>query len=195
MEGDTVNKEVTETLGAMLPQVPLSGSTISYISDPYYELNDYINEGIIHDTKNAVTNLGNKVKVSGGVKTLLMKIAIQEKRIELAKTKKYYQKQVPKLEAELKLYKNKLERITRNATDEEKDDIEKTSKQIEYSMPTDVLEKFIKFLTFMETCSCKEPKWVKSYKHFINNGELQDKCKTCINTNKSGSIECECKCC
>ena len=75
------------------------------------------------------------------------------------------------------------------------DDIEKTSKQIEYSMPTDVLEKFIKFLTFMETCSCKEPKWVKSYKHFINNGELQDKCKTCINTNKSGSIECECKCC
>lgn len=75
------------------------------------------------------------------------------------------------------------------------DDIEKTSKQIEYSMPTDVLEKFIKFLTFMETCSCKEPKWVKSYKHFINNGELQDKCKNCINTNKSGSIECECKCC
>ena len=137
MEGDTVNKEVTETLGAMLPQVPLSGSTISYISDPYYELNDYINEGIVHDTKNAVTNLGNKVKVSGGVKTLLMKIAIQEKRIELAKTKKYYQKQVPKLEAELKLYKNKLERITRNATDEEKDDIEKTSRVVKAKVATD----------------------------------------------------------
>lgn len=72
--------------------------------------------------------------------------------------------------------------------------IEETTKQVEYSMPTDVLNKFIKFLEFMETCSCKEPKWVKSYKHFINNGELQDKCKHCINNNKD-HIECNCKCC
>lgn len=60
------------------------------------------------------------------------------------------------------------------------ENIEKSAKQIEYSMPKDVLEKFINFLTFMETCSCKEPKWVKSYKHFSEFGEIQDKCKICI---------------
>ena len=37
------DNEVTETLGAMLPQVPLSGQTIEFITDPYYEMNDYIN--------------------------------------------------------------------------------------------------------------------------------------------------------
>ena len=79
------DNEVTETLAAMLPQVPLSGQTIEFITDPYYEMNDYINEGIAQDSSNVSKGLGNKVKVSGGVKTLLMKIAIQEKRIELAK--------------------------------------------------------------------------------------------------------------
>ena len=47
-------------------------------------------------------------------------------------------------------------------------------------MPEDVLEKFVSFLSFMENCSCKEPKWVKSYKYYATQGEMQDKCKTCM---------------
>ena len=36
----------------------------------------------------------------------------------------------------------------------------------------------------MENCTCKEPKWVKSYQYFAKNGAMQDKCNTCMK-NKS----------
>lgn len=59
--------------------------------------------------------------------------------------------------------------------------------QIEYAMSEDILEKFISFLTFMEKCSCKEPKWVNSYKYFAKNNVMKSKCLTC-----SGSCGCNC---
>jgi len=62
----------------------------------------------------------------------------------------------------------------------ESDLIEQTAKQFEYSMHEDVIEKFVQFLSFMETCSCKEPKWVKSYHYFAENGAMKDKCISCI---------------
>ena len=61
----------------------------------------------------------------------------------------------------------------------EPDKVEESSKSIEYSMPVDVLDKFVKFLNFMENCSCKEPKWVQSYKYYSKNGEMKEKCKKC----------------
>ena len=120
-----IDNEVTETLGAMLPQVPLSGQTIEFITDPYYEMNDYINEGIAQDSSNVSKGLGSKLKVSIQTRRLIMKIAIQEKRVELAKKRKFYNKYVPKLEAELTLYKKKLEQIKDSATPEELSDINK----------------------------------------------------------------------
>jgi len=54
------------------------------------------------------------------------------------------------------------------------------AKQIEYSMPEEVLERFVSFLSFMEKCSCKEPKWVKSYQHFVKTGKMQNKCIQCM---------------
>lgn len=58
--------------------------------------------------------------------------------------------------------------------------VEENAKQIEYSVSEDVLEKFVRFLEFMQTCSCKEPKWIKSFKYYAKHGEMQDKCHTCI---------------
>lgn len=58
--------------------------------------------------------------------------------------------------------------------------ITKNSQTIEYGMDEAVLEKFVRFLTFMQTCSCKEPKWIKSFKHYAKEGKLQDKCNSCI---------------
>ena len=58
--------------------------------------------------------------------------------------------------------------------------VQDSAKSIEYSMPEDVLEKFVSFLTFMENCSCKEPKWVKSYKYYATQGDMQEKCKICM---------------
>lgn len=62
----------------------------------------------------------------------------------------------------------------------ENEKVESSAKSIEYSMPEDVLEKFVTFLEFMEKCSCKEPKWVKSYKYFSQYGSMQDKCVNCM---------------
>lgn len=72
----------------------------------------------------------------------------------------------------------------------ENEKVSQSAKQIEYSMPEDVLRKFVSFLTFMDKCSCKEPKWVSSYKYYAQNGEMKDKCKGC-NESKSG---CDCCC-
>lgn len=67
------------------------------------------------------------------------------------------------------------------------DKIDGYTNEIEFSMSEEVLDRFIKFLHFMESCSCKEPKWVKSYKHYAKSGVMQDKCLECI---KSGSTSC-----
>lgn len=58
--------------------------------------------------------------------------------------------------------------------------VDNNARKIEYGVSEEVLEKFVRFLTFMQTCSCKEPKWIKSFKHYAKNGELQDKCVTCV---------------
>lgn len=67
--------------------------------------------------------------------------------------------------------------------------ISKNANQIEYGLDEEVLEKFVRFLNFMQTCSCKEPKWIKSFKYYAKNGELQDKCTSCIEKCKSNSGE------
>ena len=50
---------------------------------------------------------------------------------------------------------------------------------IEYSMTEDVLSRLVSFMDFMDQCSCREPKWIKSCKNTMQNGELSENCKTC----------------
>lgn len=56
---------------------------------------------------------------------------------------------------------------------------ETNAEAIEYSMTNDVLNRFVNFVTFMEQCSCSEPKWIKSCKSSLENGTLSEKCKSC----------------
>lgn len=74
--------------------------------------------------------------------------------------------------------------------------IAKNSQTIEYGMDEAVLEKFVGFLTFMQTCSCKEPKWIKSFKYYAQNRKMHDKCDSCIKKCKGSStiIENPCSC-
>lgn len=59
---------------------------------------------------------------------------------------------------------------------------EKNASAMEYSMTEDVLSKFVHFLSFMEQCSCKEPKWIKSCKKSLEEGKISEKCTNCIAT-------------
>ena len=73
----------------------------------------------------------------------------------------------------------------------DKKTIESSANNIEFSMTEEVLERFVEYLTFMQKCSCKEPKWIKSFQYFINNGRMQDKCTQCIqNKNKFDNSNC-----
>jgi DtxR family Mn-dependent transcriptional regulator len=75
----------------------------------------------------------------------------------------------------------------------EKSKIEDNVSKIEYAMPDDIMERFIKFLNFMQNCTCKEPKWVKSYKYYLQNEEMDT---TCIKCAKSGQLSvCSKSCC
>lgn len=57
---------------------------------------------------------------------------------------------------------------------------EKDSSIMEYSVSSDVLEQFTKYLEFMGQCSCKEPKWIKSFQYYTEHGKMQTKCNKCI---------------
>ena len=61
----------------------------------------------------------------------------------------------------------------------DKEYIDSYASKMEFSMPNDVLERFVEYLTFMQKCSCKEPKWIKSFHKYLECGEMQEKCVLC----------------
>ena len=92
---------------------------------------------------------------------------------------------------ELKLYRhNTISKFLNKVLEIEKERADKNATSIEYSMTEDVLIKFVHFLDFMEQCSCKEPKWLKSCKHNLENGQMSEKCLTCTSGCQGG-----CGCC
>jgi len=84
-----------------------------------------------------------------------------------------------------KIISNFLEKVLMINTEK----VQQEASQIEYSMNEDVLDKFVMFLDFMDNCSCKEPKWIKSYKYYSKNSSMPDKCKNCTSCKNS------CGCC
>ena len=86
---------------------------------------------------------------------------------------------------ELKLYRhNTISEFLNKVLDIEKESADKNASAMEYSMTEDVLIKFVHFLDFMKQCTCKEPKWIKSCKHSLENGEISEKCSACISDGK-----------
>ncbi len=73
----------------------------------------------------------------------------------------------------------------------EQEEIEEAADDIEFSMSEKVLDRFVEYLTFMQNCSCKEPKWVKSFQYYLENGKMQKKCNSCIkNKDKFDNSKC-----
>lgn len=71
-----------------------------------------------------------------------------------------------------------------------------SAKEIEHTMGDEALGKFVNFLEFMSTCSCKEPKWMKSFKQYSsNNGLFSEKCMKCIATKKENPQLNNSQCC
>ena len=89
------------------------------------------------------------------------------------------QKGLNKINAK-KYRQNTIKRFLTDVLEIESSLAQTNSQNIEFFMSEIVLERFVNFLDFMEKCSCKEPKWIKSCKNTLNNGQMSDKCKECI---------------
>lgn len=61
------------------------------------------------------------------------------------------------------------------------------AKDLEFSMPDEVLNRFVDYLTFMQNCSCKEPKWLKSFQEYTKENKMPEKCINC----KAGCCNCK----
>ena len=87
---------------------------------------------------------------------------------------------------ELKIYRHEtISKFFNRVLDIEINEARQNATIMEYSLTEDVLEKLVHFLDFTEQCACKEPKWVKSSKYTLQNGEMSNKCKICKSNNKS----------
>lgn len=80
----------------------------------------------------------------------------------------------------LKKYRhNTITKFLNKVLDIDIENAEYNATQIEYSMTKDVLIRLVNFMDFMEQCSCKEPKWIKSCKSTLETGELCGNCISC----------------
>lgn len=85
---------------------------------------------------------------------------------------------------EIKKYRrNAISKFLTNVLEIDLELAKSSTENIEFSMPEVVLERFVHFLDFMEQCTCQEPKWIKSCKNSLHNGEMSQKCKDCISAN------------
>lgn len=84
------------------------------------------------------------------------------------------------LAQELNKRRNLISSFLSNVLSIEKDKSEISAKKIEHAITGDVLDKFVMFLSFMQSCPCKEPKWMKGFQEYSKNDELSNNCKKCM---------------
>ncbi len=71
----------------------------------------------------------------------------------------------------------------------ENESLENSTKQIEYGIKGDLLEKLVSFFQFTQICPCKEPKWLRGYKAYsLNGNKVNDKCSKCISYCKENNL-------
>lgn len=130
-------KELTETLGAMLPQIPLSEELVEYVCNPWMEDSEYIQEAVVSDFVNKLQNIPNaihKKRISMKINRLLTNIALCEKRLEMAKVRKLYQKAIPKIKTQLKNYKIELAKLEQDLDETERKEMLINKKRIKQSI-------------------------------------------------------------
>ncbi len=71
---------------------------------------------------------------------------------------------------------------------------EENANLLEHAITGDTLDKFVKFFQFSQICPCKEPKWIKGYHKYCEQGKISSSCKECIKS-KDNNGYARSKCC
>ncbi|MBR2525193.1 metal-dependent transcriptional regulator [bacterium] len=69
--------------------------------------------------------------------------------------------------------------INENETDEIAD-------KFEYTIPEIAIDRFVKFLNFMQICSCENPKWIQNMQEYAKTQKFTKKCESCKGECKGG---------
>ncbi|MCM1010384.1 MAG: metal-dependent transcriptional regulator [Fusobacterium sp.] len=68
----------------------------------------------------------------------------------------------------------------------DKNDVEICTQNLEYYVPERVLIQLVSYISFMNKCSCSQPKWKQSYEEFAQNGEMPSRCAACAKNSGGG---------
>ncbi len=60
--------------------------------------------------------------------------------------------------------------------EDETDDI---ADKFEYTIPEIAIDRFVRFLNFMQICSCENPKWLKNMQEYAKTQKVASKCGSC----------------
>lgn len=56
---------------------------------------------------------------------------------------------------------------------------------MENAVNTQLLDRFVFFLDFMQKCSCKNPKWLEAFKYYAEHNALADGCSECMTSSNA----------
>ncbi len=66
------------------------------------------------------------------------------------------------------------------------DKTDEIADNFEYTIPEIAIDRFVKFLNFMQICSCENPKWIKNMQEYAKTQKITSKCGSCKGGCKSG---------
>lgn len=59
------------------------------------------------------------------------------------------------------------------------EDTDEIADKFEYSIPDIAIDRFVRFLNFMQICSCENPKWVQNMQEYAKTQKVAKKCESC----------------
>ena len=71
--------------------------------------------------------------------------------------------------------------------EEETDEI---ADKFEYNIPEIAIDRFVRFLNFMQICSCENPKWLKNMQEYSKSQKINKKCGNCKGSCGKGGCCC-----
>ena len=59
------------------------------------------------------------------------------------------------------------------------DETDEIADKFEYTIPEIAIDRFVRFLNFMQICSCENPKWIQNMQEYAKTQEISKKCGSC----------------
>ena len=72
------------------------------------------------------------------------------------------------------------------------EDPDEIADKFEYTIPEVAIDRFVRFLNFMQICSCENPKWIQNMQEYAKTQKVSKKCGSCGGGCNRGSSDVGC---